>query len=419
MPRQKKQHLKRRPDGRFACRYKNLWFYGDTEEDALSQREAYKEAEKRGEFNEPSCPTLAEYALKWLPRAKPTVANGTYHESKILLSKLLDAHGNKEIKDILPSDIKDVYSTRFSGLSDSYIHSAKQLYLGLFDAAVADGYCRRNPASEKSAQPHKGTTGGHRAITPQERKWIDTLCLDHRCRPAVIAMLYEGLRPPEAKAFDIDKSVDKDAGVIQLVEFAHKGKNNHYVITDKGKTKKATREIPLFSPFARAIEGKTGKLIPTARGGELTMQAWRVVWQSYVHQMEREINGMEKRWYRRTRAHKKILAEAERLRKEGKPEEAANKEAEIPPWIAFTVRPYDLRHSFATFCRDAGIELNTVVQWMGHADANMVLKIYDEVSDNRSKNEAEKLEKALIRSQNGSQKRVFHVKRSNIKRFRP
>ena len=391
---------------------------GNTEEEALALREEYKQAEKRGELVH-SCPTLAEYALKWLPRAKPHVSASTYIESKGLLTKLLDSCGNKELNEILPSDIKDVYSTRFNGLSDSYIHSAKQLYLGLFDAAVADGYCRRNPVLEKSAQPHKGTRGGHRAITPQERNWIDTLCLTHRCRPAVMAMLYEGLRPPEAKAFDIDKSVDRDAGVIRLVEFAHKGKNNHYVITEKGKTKKAAREIPLFTPFADAIKGRKGKLIPTARGGELTMQAWRVVWQSYVHQMEQEINGMEKRWYKRTKAHKKILAEAEKLRKEGKKEEAANKEAEIPPWVSFTVRPYDLRHSFATFCRDAGIELNTVVQWMGHADANMVLKIYDEVSNDRSKKEAEKLEKALLNMQNNMQKRVFHVKRSKIKGFRP
>lgn len=393
--------------------------YGDTEEEALAQREEYKNAERRGETAASSCPTVAEYALKWLPRAKPHVSPSTYQESVGLLSKLLDACGNTELKDVLPSDIKDVYSTRFKGLSDSYIHSAKQLYIGLFDAAVADGYCKRNPAQERSEQPHKGTKGGHRAITPQKRKWIDTLCLNHRCRPAVMAMLYEGLRPPEAKAFDIDKSVDREKGIIRLVEFAHKGKNNHYIITETGKTKKSVREIPLFTPFAEAIKGRTGKLIPTARGGELTMQAWRVVWNSYVHQMEKEINGTEKRWYRRTKAHKKILAEAEKLRKEGKPEEAANKEKEIPPWIPFTVRPYDLRHSFATYCRDAGVELNTVVQWMGHADANMVLKIYDEVSNDRSKTEAEKLEKALIRSQNGSQKRTFHVKRSNIKRLRP
>ena len=419
MPRQKKQHLKRRKDGRFACRYKELWFYGETEDEALGAREEYKQAEKRGELQLETGPTVAQYALKWLPIAKPNVAQSTYNESTGLIQKLLKSLGGTYIKDVLPSDIKTVYSTEFKGLSDSYIRSAKQLYIGLFDAAVSDGYCRRNPAREKPAQPHKGTKGGHRAITPQEREWIDTLCLNHRCRPAVMAMLYEGLRPPEAKAFNIDKSVDRDAGVVRLVEFAHKGENNHYIITDQGKTKKARREIPLFSPFAEAIKGKSGPLITTPKSEELTMQAWRVVWQSYVHQMENAINGIEKRWYRRTKAHKKILAEAEKLRKEGKKGEAEDKEAEIAPWISFTVRPYDLRHSFCTMCRDAGVEINTCIKWMGHADANMILKIYDEVSEDRSKKEAEKLEKALNRSQNGSQKRVFHVKRSKIKVFKP
>ena len=419
MPRQKKQHLKRRKDGRYCCKYHGIQFMGDTEEEALRAREKYKEAEKAGDLRLGTGPTVAEYALKWLPIAKPNVADKTYQESVTLMNKLLQSYGDRFIKDVLPSDIKHVYSTAFKGLSDSYIRGAKQLYIGLFDAAVADGYCKRNPAAEKSAQPHKGTKGGHRAITAQEREWINTLCRDHRCFPAVMAMLYEGLRPPEAKAFDIEKSVDREAGIIRLVDFAHNGERGIYQITGKGKTSKSIREIPLFSPFAQAIKGKSGKLVPTVRGGELTEQAWRVLWQSYVHRMEKHINGMDHRWYRRTKAHKKILAEAEKLRKDGKEEEARAKEQEIPPWVSFTVRPYDLRHSFATYCRDADIELNTVVQWMGHADANMVLKIYDEVSVDRTKKEAEKLEKSLIGMQNGMQKSVYRVKRSRIKARKP
>ena len=34
MPRQKKQHLKRRKDGRYCCRYAGLQFMGRTEEEA-------------------------------------------------------------------------------------------------------------------------------------------------------------------------------------------------------------------------------------------------------------------------------------------------------------------------------------------------------------------------------------------------
>ena len=39
---------------------------------------------------------------------------------------------------------------------------------------------------------------------------------------------------------------------------------------------------------------------------------------------------------------------------------------------------------------------------MGHKDAKMILKIYDEASDNRSQKEAERLKKTLFRSGNGS-----------------
>jgi len=54
--------------------------------------------------------------------------------------------------------------------------------------------------------------------------------------------------------------------------------------------------------------------------------------------------------------------------------------------------------------QDNGVELHTCIEWMGHADATMIMKIYDEVSDNRSKKEAEKLEKILFHVQNDVQK---------------
>ena len=42
MPRVKKQHLKRRADGRYRCKYNGVQFYGATEEETLAAREAYK-----------------------------------------------------------------------------------------------------------------------------------------------------------------------------------------------------------------------------------------------------------------------------------------------------------------------------------------------------------------------------------------
>ena len=64
----------------------------------------------------------------------------------------------------------------------------------------------------------------------------------------------------------------------------------------------------------------------------------------------------------------------------------------MPPWKEFDIVPYDLRHSFCVMCRDAGVEINTCRRWMGHADAKMILKVYDSVSEDRSEQERKKIE---------------------------
>ena len=89
-----------------------------------------------------------------------------------------------------PSDIKDVYSTQYKNLSNSYIKAAKQLYCSLFDSAVADGYMKYNPARDKTARPHKGKKVKEMSLTKRQREWINTLCTDHRAWPAVMTMLY-------------------------------------------------------------------------------------------------------------------------------------------------------------------------------------------------------------------------------------
>lgn len=48
------------------------------------------------------------------------------------------------------------------------------------------------------------------------------------------------------------------------------------------------------------------------------------------------------------------------------------------------------------------MELKTAIRWMGHSDAKMILKIYDEASDDRSAAEAEKI-KSLFHMQTDMQ----------------
>lgn len=382
MPRMKKEKLKIRKDGRYVTKYKGHSFYGKTSEEAISKREAYKKEEYSGNQAVLNSPLLSVFAERWLKSTKPTASYGTKQKDQCYIRKLINRFGDKKIKDIKPVELKEFYSDTFLTCSDSYIKSASRVYKNLFDAAVENGYCKTNPARMHSAEPHKGYKNSHRSITPEERNWILSNCKDHKLYPAVIAMLYAGIRPPEAKALNIDKAFDRKNMALSLTEFVHIKDNNHYEVTTTGKTKNSRRKIPVFPPLYEAIKNKTGFLIPTKDGKTITVQAWKSAWNSYVTQMETAINGCPKRWYGKTKEHKAMLDAGETL----------------PPWRSFTVVPYDLRHSFCTMCRDNGVEINTCIHWMGHSDATMILKIYDEVSEDRSSQEAEKLSQKLFES---------------------
>lgn len=379
MPRKKKEHLKRRKDGRFCCKYHGIAFYSyESDEEALALRDEYIANEQKGFSRQ----TVSDYALPWIKRTYPAVRDSTYEKLAIHLQHLIDEIGNKMISEIKPSDIKSVYANRYNGLSNTYIRSGKQLFCALFDSAQADGLIPFNPAREKSARPHKGNKPKERILSKQERYWIENLCTDHRAFPAVMTMLYAGLRPQECKAIIIERDIDFERDIITVRETAHVD-GQKYAYTTDGKTEYSNRQVPLFPPLKRVLSGRRGYLISSAHGERVTIQTWKTAYKSYVYCMETAINGISRRWYGKTK-------EQRRLAEEGK----------LPEWIPFDVVPYTLRHGYCQFLRDSGVELNTARRWMGHKDAKMILKVYDSVSDDRSETERKKVENRLIRVQN-------------------
>ena len=387
MPREKKPRLKQRKDGRYKCKYHDIQFYGSTPEEALALRDEYKRREQSGTLNRQ---TVSDYALPWLKRTYPDVADSTYTGLAIHLQHLIDRIGNKLIADVIPSDIKDIYATEYKGLSNSYIRSAKQLYCSLFDSAQADRLIVSNPARDKSAKPHRGKKPKEKELSQEQRAYVENLCKDHRAWPAVMAMLYAGLRPQECKALDIDRDVDFKKDTITVRETAHVD-GTRYAFTGEGKTDWSNRTIPLFAPLKEALQGRHGLLVQSAHGKQITQSSWKSLWASYLFCMETAINGTQKRWYGRTK------------------DQAIKKEAgTLPPWIDFDIVPYTLRHAYCQFLRDSGVEINTARRWMGHSDLKMILKVYDSVSTDREDEQKEKVENRLNRVQNGVQEKVVH-----------
>lgn len=377
MPRGRRPHLKKRADGRYRLKYQGKEFYAYSEDEVYDLMDEYVASQATRPLTKR---TVSEYAIPWLKRTFPDVKSQTKKNLAIHLQHLIDDIGGMDLFSVLPSDVKQVYANHYSGLSNSYIRSAKQLYCSLFDAALADGLTRFNPARDKTANPHRGKAKKERVLSPDERQWITTLCVNHRMYPAVMTMLYAGLRPQEVKALDIDRDVDFVNDIINVRETVHV-EGQKYAFTGEMKTGWSLRQVPLFPPLKTALKGKHGMLITSAHGEKVTIQTWKVAWNSYIFAMETAINGCQKRWYGKKKEHQGV---------------------DLPPWRDFDIVPYTLRHAFCCMCRDFEVEINTCRKWMGHADTKMILKVYDSVSDNRSEAQRDKVISQLG-GQNGGQ----------------
>lgn len=383
MPRQK---LTQRADGRYRCKYKGKEFYGDTPREAQAKREEYKRMLEAGIKEESLGLTVKAYAFRWVSTYKSHLTDGPYNTHVRMLNRFCNHEGigSRRMQDIDTIDVQGFYNTA-EGKSYSYICDMRDTIKGLFKFALADRVIQHDPTIK--AKVPRGKKGTHRAITQDERDLISAL--DHRMRPAAMVMLYAGLRRGEALALDIDRDVDYDEKTITVRYAVRYPDQQHPILVDP-KTEAGARTIPLLDVLANELKGKHGLLITDIDGQMMTEKSWSRAWESYLCKLSALHNGHAKRWHGRTKADKAMIASG----------------GTIPPWEDISIRPHDLRHSYCTMLYDAGVDLKTAQRWMGHADADVTMKIYTHLTEERQKKATKDLEKAaknLYGGQNGGQ----------------
>lgn len=383
MPRQK---LAQRADGRYRCIYKGKAFYGSTQREAQQKRDEYKKALEMGMKEEAYGLTVRAYAMRWVSTYKRHLTDGPYNTHVRILNRFCEFNGIglRRMQDIDTIDIQAFYNTA-EGKSHSYICDMRDTIKGLFRFALADRVIQYDPTIK--AKPPKGQKGSHRAISQSERELISIL--DHRMRTAAMVMLYAGLRRGEVLAFNIDRDVDFIRKTITVREAVRFPDQQNPVIVDP-KTEAGQRTIPLLDVLADELRGKHGLAIEKDDGGLMTESSWSRAWESYLCKLSELHNGCTKRWYGRTKEHKAVLSSG----------------GQLPEWKDIDIRPHDLRHSYCTMLYDAGVDLKTAQNWMGHADPEVTLKIYTHLSKERQQNATKDLENAakkLYKGQNEGQ----------------
>ena len=351
MPKPKKQHLKKRKDGRYKCSYAGMQFYGMTEEEALQKRDEFKKAEAEGRFRQGD-PTVQDYVSKWLPLHKADVSSKCYNDYAKQFEALCEVIGTKKLHAVTVDDAAAVWK-HYQGYSASTVKRSRMLFIALFDSAVENDLCRKNPFRGKYAQPPKAPAGSHRALTDEEISLI--LNTPHRMQLAALVMLYSGLRRGEVIALSM-KDVNLSSGTI-TVNKAVRFDGNRPVVT-KPKTAAGNRTVPVLSVLRPFLQDHIGLLLSTEKGGIMTDTAFKRCWDSYLLHLSK------------TAGH------------------------------PVTIRPHDLRHTYCTLLADSGVSIKQAMIWMGHADEKMILHVYDHITDKRTQTSIDQIEKNLLKVQN-------------------
>ena len=367
--------LTKRKDGYYCAWYKGKQFLGKTEQEAKQKRDRYKTECEFG-IQHQEFITVFDLARSWLPVAKASASKTTYNLYATIMEKMVEVIGDKYVSAVTPADIKNVW-TQFVGLSQSYINKASFLYKSFFQFAMENRYCSFNPAISLSAKPHKGTKGTHRQLTKNEIHLIETV--PRRVRAAAMFMLKAGLRRGEVLALQKSDIHDGKIWVTKAVKFA----NNRPVDGDT-KTESSERAVPLFPQLLPIVETIENYVLPDENGELCSETAFVRAWESYLSDLSAYENGIQKRWYHRTKEWKEEHPQEyiRYLELKAKDKDKAE-EYRLTGWKEISFRPHDLRHTFCTVARDKGIDINTVRSWLGHSSERMILQIYDHISEDR------------------------------------
>lgn len=200
----------------------------------------------------------------------------------------------------------------------------------------------------------------------QPREWLDeerqawVRNTPHRAQRAAMLMMYSGLRRGEATALTW-ADVDLDQRTIRV------NKSWDFTTGQIKAPKTAAGERLVHIPqllaeylrSERAADPSTLYVIHNARGGRMTKQAWRVMWDSYM----RDLNV-------------RYGFRMESCKYSARKKDAAGQEQGALPMVIRTFTPHELRHTFCTLMYFAGVDVLTARDQMGHSDIKVTMGIY-------------------------------------------
>lgn len=302
--------------------------------------------------------TVEEWSKRWYEAE--SVHYGRSNASLVTQQlKLINSQiGSMRVRDVRLIHLKKIMNQR-AGQSESYINKLSSVIKRLFCAARQNQIITIDPAID--LKKIEGTYSGHRCLEPHE---VRLLLENWRCCPAgvwAVTMMLSGIRRGEclalrAQDFDFERGVIHIRDAVEIV-------NNNIVRKGKTKTKAGMRDTPMLEPLTSIIREDFERnpreaFVQKVDGTPITASTFRTYWDTLMRMLTNIAAGYEPN----AKEPREAKAKAEYQEKT-----AAHK-------IDFD--RHDLRHTYATFLFESGVDEKSAIFYLGHTSAKMTRDLY-------------------------------------------
>ena len=334
------------------------YIYGKTRQEAQEKLDQAKMLLRAGIDLEDRT-TVGEYAQMWYNVYKKPDLREKSKESIVnaLNNHILPYLSSVPVQDVTPMAIKNCLN-HLSDSSHSLYRTVLQVLRALFDSAIDNRLIVVSPVPKNLKA--KGHASKEKLPLTREQ---ETILLDalSGTRAHLLIWLLDatGVRRGEALGLMWDcvnlDDIQKATIFIRRNLVFVRGRS---VLEDTPKTDSGFRELPLPADLAAELlkKRKTAKslfVFPKSDGQMMSESSFRRLWE---------------------------MIDARRVLPPVTEFGADQQEVDRHPWIRrtidFDVTPHVLRHTYATRCFEAGMDVKEVQRLLGHATPDITMKIY-------------------------------------------
>ena len=338
--------MKKRKDGRYVTRIilpdgtkKDI--YGTSTPEVNAKAKAIqREAETGVKLDDHT--TVGEWAEQWRDIYKSNLREHTKMNYKNAWNNHIRPHlDTKPLKSVLPVDVRAVMnsvSNKSEDLQRKVLNTMRQM----FDTAIQNRLMTVNPCTGIKITPHT-SDNRIKVLSPVQQEELMQNVTDQRARLFCALGIYAGLRREEILGLQWGDIKDGKITVNRAVTFLKNQQDDNHEL----KSKAAHRSIPIPSPLQDILDDTPHNslfLITNAHGGEMTLTAYRRLWEHVTKSVD------------------------------------------------FNLHAHMLRHSYATSLYRAGIDLKKAQYLLGHSDIKMTAEIYTHIADEQIDDAAEKIQ---------------------------